>query len=135
MLLMTALPEWSKPMSDVTGRLLADKPVCWSQSKMEHMLAFARYLRIIGARPVPYRAKINNVQIEADTLEEIVALIQSAAGIDNGAPKPKPGNGFSGFFPFIWTPSTVLRFMNEVGSNGKQFTVLHELETNDFEGV
>jgi hypothetical protein len=68
-----------------------------------------------------YRVKINNVQIEADTLAEVIELIKQAS--------PIPLNSQPQLPLFEWNTHSVARFLNSISSQEKQLAVLHELKS------
>jgi len=68
-----------------------------------------------------YRIKIKNVQIEADTLAEVMELLKQSPPIspDGGLRLPI----------FAWTTHSVARFLDLIKTQAKQLAVLYELRS------
>lgn len=73
-----------------------------------------------------YRVKINNVQIEADTLPEVIELLKQASVPFKGDFR-LPGRG--------WKTASVAHFINSISSQTNQLAVLYELKSFGPEGL
>ena len=73
-----------------------------------------------------YRVKINNVQIEADTLPEVIELLKQASVPFEGDFR-LPGRG--------WKTAPVAHFINSISSQTNQLAVLYELKSFGPEGL
>lgn len=98
------------------------------------MLDMVRYARYLVNKPMAYRVSINNIQIEADTLAEVMELIkqipssQSPSILPDGKLLPfRIGTG--------WNQHSVARLLNLIGLQTKQLAVLYELNSAGVEGL
>lgn len=91
------------------------------------MLDMLRYARYLVRRPMAYRVKINNVQIEADTLAEVLELLRQSPPIALDGKLQLPSLG--------WTTHSVARLLNLIQAQEKQLFVLYELQSYAPEGL
>jgi hypothetical protein len=120
MLMKTEEPDRISP--DVTGRL-SKQPVESMQSIPEWMLDTSFLDLFNRPRAMPYRVKIGSAQIEADTAEEVFALLKRTEESGNGesvsvtAKRIEPE----------WTPDASLAFLKSLNAQIHQRQVMQVL--------
>ncbi len=84
------------------------------------MLDMLRYARYLVRRPMAYRVKINNVQIEADTLAEVLELLKQSPPVTPDGKLQLPAFG--------WTTHSVARLFDLIKAQDTQLFVLTALQ-------
>lgn len=91
------------------------------------MLDLLRYAHYLVHRSMAYRVTINNVQIEADTLAEVMELLKQSPPIAPDGKLQLPAFG--------WTTHSVARFLDSIKTQEKQLVVLYTLKSDAPQGL